>query len=107
MPGGWAGSDRRDRLPKWWPVTVRRIVARDPVCRCLGCPKCSTPKLLCARASKEADHIIPGDDHRDLNLRGICRPCHGYKSSQEGAEAKAAKKRPTGLFEESHPGDLW
>lgn len=103
---GWSGSSRRDGLPRWWPVTVRRIIKRDPTCRCLGCIKCSTPNLLCARASQECDHINRGDDHRDINLRGICRPCHGHKSSKEGLEARKAKKKPTGFFEEPHPGRL-
>jgi len=111
MPGGWEGSDRRDRLPRWWPVTVRRIIARDPFCQCAGCARCNNlagdGPNRCTRPSQEADHITPGDDHRDLNLAGKCRPCHAKKSSQEGAEAKAAKKKPTGIFQEKHPGDLW
>ena len=57
-------------------------------------------------SSQEVDHIERGDDHRDVNLRGMCRPCHGRKSSQEGNEAKAAKKKPTGFFDEPHPGRL-
>jgi len=113
MPGGWEGSDRKDRLPRWWPVTVRRIIARDPVCRCTGCPRChlgvrGLPQPgTCQRPSREADHIVAGDDHRDENLRGICSQCHGWKSSQEGNAAKAAKKKPSGFFGESHPGDLY
>lgn len=109
MSGGWAGSTRRDGLPSWWPVTVRRIIKRDPICQCGGCPRCDNlagdgPRR-CTRPSAEVDHILRGDDHRDTNLRGICGPCHAYKSSQEGNEAKAAKKRPTRPAEK-HPGDL-
>ena len=105
---GWESSTRRDGLPRWWPVTVRRIVARDPMCLCTGCPKCVVPGgwngVTCSRRSKEVDHIIPGDDHRDENLRGICAPCHGHKSSNEGNAAQAEKKKPTGFFDEKHPG---
>lgn len=113
MSGGWKDSGRKDRLPSWWPVTVRRIIARDPFCLCKGCPRChygvrGLPQDgTCQRRSQEADHIIPGDNHRDDNLRGICRPCHSKKSSGEGVAAKAEKKAPTGLFAEKHPGDLY
>lgn len=112
VSGGWAGSGRRDRLPSWWPVTVRRIIARDPDCRCTGCPRCARSVVhpeqppYCFRASQEADHIVAGDNHKDDNLRGICRPCHAHKSSGEGIAAKAEKKRPTGFFDEKHPGHL-
>lgn len=115
MSAGWAGSDRRDRLPRWWPVTVRRIIARDPVCCCEGCPKCLVPSIArsrgwpghCGRASQEVDHIERGDDHKDTNLRGICRPCHGRKSSLEGLAAREEKKAPSNFFEEKRPGALW
>lgn len=103
---GWEGSTRKDGLPSWWPVTVRRIIKRDPICRCVGCIKCWPVGGPCTRRSAEVDHIIRGNDHKDTNLRGICVTCHGRKSSQEGNEAKAAKKKPTGFFEEPHPGRL-
>lgn len=110
MSGGWAGSQRRDGLPSWWPVTVRRIIKRDPICRCTGCPKCLLWKPVgirrqqCHRSSAEVDHIIPGDNHKDDNLRGICKPCHAHKSSGEGLAAREERKRPTGFFTDPHPG---
>jgi 5-methylcytosine-specific restriction protein A len=105
---GWETSTRRDGLPRWWPVTVRRILARDPKCKCPGCIKCNTmgERGRCMMSSAEVDHIERGDDHRDVNLRGMCRPCHGHKSSREGLEAREAKKKPTGFFDEPHPGRL-
>ncbi len=103
---GWETSDRRDGLPRWWPVTVRRILKRDPTCRCPGCIKCSRPHQGCARPSQEADHIGDPADHRDVVLLGKCRPCHGHKSSKEGLAAREEKKKPTGFFDEPHPGRL-
>jgi 5-methylcytosine-specific restriction enzyme A len=107
VSGGWAGSKRSDGLPSWWPVTVRRILRRDPQCRCDGCEKCNraNPSRICCRASTDVDHIIRGDNHKDDNLRGICRPCHGHKSSREGNAAKAARRQSTRPAEK-HPGDL-
>lgn len=111
MSGGWAGSRRRDGLPSWWPVTVRRILERDPVCRCGGCPKCllwkpvGSSQQSCHRSSAEVDHIVRGDNHKDTNLRGICKPCHALKSSTEGNQAKATRRRPT-RPSEKHPGDM-
>jgi 5-methylcytosine-specific restriction protein A len=106
----WEGSTRRDRLPSWWPVTVRRILKRDPVCRCEGCIKCLWPfgnqPAGCHRQSKEVDHVVPGDDHRDSNLRGICGPCHGRKSAMEGVAAKTRKSK-YGQSEPPHPGKLY
>ncbi|MBP2479114.1 5-methylcytosine-specific restriction endonuclease McrA [Crossiella equi] len=54
--------------------------------------------------SAEVDHIVPGDDHSDSNLRGLCRTCHLSKSGAEGGRASAAARvsatRPT----RPHPG---
>ena len=109
----WEGSDRRDGLPSWWPVTVRRILERDPVCMCPGCPKCwrgpMSPGTVCQRPSKECDHLGDRNDHRDEVLAGKCRPCHGRKSSQEGLAAREERKQPTGFLAEKdvHPSRLW
>ncbi len=104
-------SARRDGLPRWWPVTVRRILARDPVCRCPGCPKCATwgterGHTNCIRASTDCDHIGDPTDHRDENLRGMCSPCHNHRSSRQGLEARAERKRPTGFLSDTHPSNL-
>ena len=113
MSGAWEGSRRRDGLPRWWPVTVRRILERDPYCKCPGCPKClfwkpvGITKQTCHRASQECDHIGDSEDHRDSNLRGICKACHGYRSSQQGNEARRRLREPTGFLADQHPGDVW
>jgi 5-methylcytosine-specific restriction enzyme A len=99
MPGGWAGSDRRERLPPDWRRIVARILARDN-------HQCQAPKLdgtLCLAPATQVDHIVPGDDHRDENLQALCRWHHGRKSSAEGNAARTrppTNRRPT----ERHPG---
>jgi 5-methylcytosine-specific restriction endonuclease McrA len=73
----WAGSTRRQRLPKNWARIRKRILRRDPVCSICG----ESP-------STEIDHLRPGDDHGDSNLQGLCSPCHASKSGREGREAQ-------------------
>ncbi len=100
MPGNWAGSTRRARLPAGWSSTiVPRILARDrAVC------------YLCGRPGADAvDHIQAGDDHSDANLASVhdhvWPHCHRRKSSAEGNAARAARqaagRRHPG---ERHPG---
>ncbi|MFE5570529.1 HNH endonuclease [Amycolatopsis japonica] len=72
----WSGSDRAARLPRTWPTIRRRVLRCDPTCRvCWSAP------------ATEVDHIVPGDDHRETNLQGICSPCHASKSGREGGRA--------------------
>ncbi|MFE5828757.1 HNH endonuclease [Streptomyces sp. NPDC056508] len=91
----WAGSNRRQRLPKDWPAIVRRIKRRDR-------HRCTTvfeTAGRCTQRGTDVDHIIPGDDHSDDNLRLLCRWCHSKKSAREGGQAAALKRvserRPT------------
>lgn len=96
----WAGSQRRATLPRGWSAIRRRVLARDPVC------------ALCrARPSTDCDHIGDPHDHRLVNLRGLCGPCHTTRSSAQGgqvsgtrraARAHAARTRPS----EPHPGRI-
>ncbi|GAB7187166.1 hypothetical protein ATKI12_6997 [Kitasatospora sp. Ki12] len=91
----WTTSDRRDRLPADWQRTRRRILCRDGG-RCTA--TFSTGRRCSARAT-DVDHIIPGDDHTDDNLRALCGWCHAKKSAHEGGTAagqRAARQaRPT------------
>jgi hypothetical protein len=50
------------------------------------------------------DHVIPGQDHSLVNLRGICQWHHARKSAQEGVAAR--RERAEILFRkpEVHPG---
>lgn len=84
----------------------RRVLARDPVCTCPGCEKC-TP-TGCSRPSTEDDHLVPisqgGDSSTvvDDNHGGKCVPCHKHKSRKETEAARWALRpqRPS----ERHPG---
>lgn len=93
MSGGWAGSDRKERLPVGWSKIRAEILARDPIC-----------KVCDVRPSRFCDHIVAKlDDHSPEGLQGLCGPCHDQKSAREGNEAKKAKPgrmRPV----EAHPG---
>lgn len=108
---GWDSYTPAEPLPRWWPATVKRIIKRDPVCKCAGCLRCSLPLSgVCKRPSQTADHVVPrskGGSNKDLNLQGMCYPCHGRKTAGEGNAAKAELKQPSGFFEEKPPGSLW
>ncbi|WP_267969981.1 HNH endonuclease [Streptomyces thermodiastaticus] len=63
----------------------------------------------CPNHATEVDHIRPGDDHSMSNLRAICSPCHKAKSSREGGQALARKRREIEQRfrrTEKHPGEL-
>lgn len=100
----WAGSTRRDRLPRDWDTVIRRRILRRDSYRC----KVGTPGV-CVRVATEVDHIRAGDDHRDSNLQAICTPCHKLKSSSEGGTAASTKRRQIkNRFRrtEDHPGAM-
>jgi 5-methylcytosine-specific restriction endonuclease McrA len=60
---------------------------------------------VCAlRLSVEVDHVVPGDDHRDSNLQGVCSPCHRTKSAREGGRAAAARRAFARRPPSPHPG---
>lgn len=91
----WRNSTRRSRLPANWPELREAVLARNPrrVCHLCGRPGGDT-----------VDHIIPGDDHRLVNLDWVHddKPphCHRAKSAREGAAARPRLFRPP----EPHPG---
>ena len=81
----WASSTRLGRLPKDWPATRARILRRDRrICWICGGP-----------GADAVDHVIPGDDHAETNLRAVhdrLPPhCHRRKSSIEGHAARARR----------------
>lgn len=100
MSGQWAGSNRRNRLPKNWPAIRSRILKRDGRI----CHVCQQP------GADGVDHVIPGDDHSDANLKAIHHNvapyCHRRKSSSEGGQAARAKRIPRKRPPERHPGLL-
>jgi 5-methylcytosine-specific restriction protein A len=102
----WSGSDRRERLPDNWSAIRRRVLRRDGY-QCTA--RDLTTGVRCAEPATDVDHIVPGDDHRETNLRSLCGWHHRRKSSSEGGAARAARRRG---FEkkfqrtEGHPGLL-
>lgn len=104
MPG-WQNSDRRSRLPADWPKRRRRVLIRDGH----RCTHRSADGVRCSEPATDVDHIVPGDDHRESNLRSLCAGHHRAKSSAEGARAQAAQRRRIDKRfrrTEDHPGLL-
>lgn len=95
----WEGSTSKG-FP---PAVRRRILQRDPICRCTGCPACRPAP--CTRPSTEADHVIEvadGGSHDEANGQGLCQPCHQRKTT---AHAAAARRRASPTRRpERHPG---
>ncbi len=106
MAGGWQGSDRLQRLPPDWKQRRARVFRRDGH-RCTALDPQSGQR--CPEAATDCDHIRPGDDHSDGNLRSLCAWHHQRKSSTEGGTARAAQwRRNDKKFRrtEQHPGLL-
>lgn len=104
MPN-WANSGRREELPKNWTQIRDRILRRDGHC----CTYRNDYGERCHEPATDVDHIRPGSDHREHNLRSLCDYHHKQKSGAEGAAARAAnRKRIAKRFRrnESHPGLL-
>ncbi|MFI7096446.1 HNH endonuclease [Streptomyces lydicus] len=105
MPGlegggmAWEGSTRRSRLPKNWVTIVKRIKRRDGY----RCTMVFEVGGRCTQPGTDVDHIVPGDDHRDDNLRLLCSWCHARKSGQEGAAAAARNRVRTDRPTTEHP----
>jgi 5-methylcytosine-specific restriction endonuclease McrA len=85
----WASSNRKDELPGNWLSIRRRILARDGY----ACQWAMDSGDACRASANQVDHIEPGSDHRDENLRALCKWHHDRKSAQEGVAAR--KPRPS------------
>lgn len=96
MSSRWAGSGRRLRLPPDWPHIRLRILQRDS----WRCTAAGPDGCRCIQSATDVDHIVRGDDHRDLNLTSLCRDHHAMKSSREGNAARVRERRP----KPKHPG---
>jgi 5-methylcytosine-specific restriction endonuclease McrA len=94
----WEGSTRRERLPKDWPKIRRRIIRRDKSC---VWPMSDGTK--CSAEGTDVDHIIPGDDHSEENLRLLCKWHHQKKSSSEGGRAAALTRVTINRPKPTHP----
>jgi 5-methylcytosine-specific restriction enzyme A len=99
MSAGWAGSDRRQRLPVNWDALKAEGRRRNPA---QVCHWCGEP------GGDEFDHKVRGDDHSQENLdwihgpryvqaraaEGVAVPnCHGEKTALEAAAARAARPK--------------
>ncbi|WP_119867734.1 HNH endonuclease signature motif containing protein [Frondihabitans sp. 762G35] len=91
QPTAWATSTRTG-----FTRATRRmrdlVLARDPICRCSGCRRCSMNG--CARPSTDDDHIVnvaSGGVDDIENHQGLCHPCHLVKVQHEAATARRAK----------------
>lgn len=97
----WSTSDRKDRLPPNWQE-IRRIVKARAKGKC----EAEVHAKGCPGWGSEADHIIPGDDHRIESIQWLSGPCHWAKTNRETAarnrERKTARYKPS----EQHPGRL-
>ncbi len=82
MSGGWSDSKRRKELPGDWPTISRQVLREEPTCYVCG-----------LNASKQVDHKQRGNDHRRVNLGGICIPCHKVKSAKEGNDARRPQQK--------------
>ncbi|MEU7039855.1 HNH endonuclease signature motif containing protein [Streptomyces varsoviensis] len=95
----WIGSTRRSRLPRDWSAICRRIKRRDG----FRCTTVFYSGERCTQRGTDVDHIIPGDDHSDGNLRLLCRWCHARKSAHEGGTAAAQRRVRASRPRSPHP----
>lgn len=92
---GWAGSNRRSRLPGNWK-TLRRDALRRDHGRCVAAKADGT---RCPAFATDVDHLVAGDDHSLSNLQSLCAYHHKRKTIGERPR-RPKQKRP----EEKHPG---
>lgn len=101
MSGQWKGSDRRASLPKDWDRRRKRILRRDGY-RCTE----QTAAGRCEAVANQVDHVGDRDDHRDEMLRSLCQAHHDAKSSQQGVEARVARRNARLRPAPQHPSGL-
>lgn len=95
----WHGSTRRDQLPNDWHARRRQVLTRDG-----GQCTALTEGKRCERRATDVDHIHRGNNHQLDNLAALCSRHHALKSSAEGNQALAEKRRKLKLPTEQHPG---
>jgi hypothetical protein len=103
---GWAGSDRHDRLPDDWEARRQVVLARDK----RRCQWVMPNGSKCGWKATDVDHIVPSGSDDYANLRALCSWHHARLSSQQGAQAKWAKRKAVvdrfARKPEQHPGSL-
>lgn len=88
----WVGRTASSRAPRS-AAQRARILARDPVCRCKGCAKCSSAG--CSRPSTIDDHILNkarGGSDDDSNRQGLCRLCSDVKTQLEARIGRGLRR---------------
>lgn len=97
----WAGSTRKERLPKDWEQ--RRATVRD---RAGG--RCQAPMRdgsRCPEFGTDCDHIIRGDNHALSNLQWLCSWHHNKKTAREALAVRRRMPAPSARKPtEQHPG---
>lgn len=104
MPN-WQGSTRRQRLPANWGALREKVLKRDK----RKCRHLNSDGTRCAAPANQVDHIVANDDDSPENLRALCEFHHQRKSSAEGGQARAARRRQVSQSfrrTERHPGQL-
>ena len=74
----WAGSKRRDELPRNWAKIRKQVKTRDKW-RCVICG---------GRDRLEVDHLGDPHDHRPDNLQTLCHDCHQRKTQGQARRAR-------------------
>lgn len=98
---GWAGSDRRGRLPADWPKRREQVKKRAGG----RCEKFLPSGKRCPRRGTDCDHKIAGDNHALTNLQWLCEEHHKQKTRAEAAEGyRNMRRRLPKRAEERHPG---
>ena len=88
-------SWRLSPLPPDWSRRRLRVLVRDRW-------RCQIRGPHCIGRANEVDHGDDRDDHRDSNLRAVCKPCHKERSIAQSHAGRASRYRPR----EPHPGLL-
>lgn len=97
-PTPWAGSNRRQRLPKNWPHLREQTKTRANG----QCETALPDGRRCPDQGTDCDHIVAGDNHELSNLQWLCKWHHKQKSAREGQ--KAARRVSERHPKEKHPG---
>ena len=108
ITSNWRSSNRRQELPSDWYSLRKKILARDSY-QCQELIYDGKNWSKCLKPANQVDHIRPGSDHRDTNLRALCEDCHKRKSSSEGGKSYAERRKAISeSFRrvEKHPADL-
>src|SRR5690606_12197258 len=101
------------RLPSNWQALRAQVAKRAKDSSILGIPQCEYLDRYgcrCRAEGAEADHVragAGGDVHHVDALQWLCKPHHKWKTQQDAAEGKAAKRARRIRPAEAHPSERW